>query len=56
RIAACTTYALLPANRVPRDYTLELLRGLAPGLDLGALRRVLAGLEKADFAEPGWFA
>lgn len=56
RIAACTTYALLPANRVPRDYTLELLRGLAPGLDLAALRRVLAGLEKSEFAEPAWFS
>ncbi len=55
-VAACTTYALLPANRVPRDYTLELLHGLAPQLDLSALRRTLAGLEKAAFAEPGWFS
>jgi LysR family transcriptional regulator, cys regulon transcriptional activator len=54
-VAACTTYALLPANRVPRDFTLELLHGLAPQLDLAALRRVLAGLEKPDFAEAGWF-
>ena len=54
-LAPCTTYALLPANRVPRDYTLELLRGLAPKLDLAALRRVLAGLEKADFPEAEWF-
>jgi DNA-binding transcriptional LysR family regulator len=54
-VAACTTYALLPANRVPRDYTLELLHGLAPQLDLAALRRTLAGLEKAAFAEAGWF-
>ena len=55
-VASCTTYALLPANRVPRDYTLELLHGLAPQLDLAALRRVLAGLEKPAFAEPGWYA
>jgi hypothetical protein len=54
-LAPCTTYALLPANRVPRDYTLELLRGLAPKLDLAALRRVLAGLEKPDFPEADWF-
>lgn len=53
-LAPCTTYALLPANRVPRDFTLELLRGLAPALDLTHLRRVLAGLENAQFPDPDW--
>mgnify|MGYP000019064544 FL=1 len=54
-VAPCTTFALLPANRVPRDYTLELLHGLAPQLELPSLRRILAGLEPAKFADPGWF-
>lgn len=55
-VPACTTYALLPANRLPRDYTLDLLGLISPGLDLRSLRRVIAGTEGADFPEPPWYS
>lgn len=54
-IPACTTYALLPANRLPRDYTLDLLALISEGLDLRALRRVIAGTEEPRFPLPPWY-
>ncbi|MHB1537953.1 MAG: LysR family transcriptional regulator [Solirubrobacteraceae bacterium] len=51
----CITWAVLPSTRVPRDYTLELLQGLAPQLDRRDLRRVLEGtIEPAWPAPPLW--
>ena len=46
----CTTWAVLPRERVLRDYALELLKALAPQLDRRDLRRVLEG--NADAAWP----
>lgn len=54
-VPACTTYALLPANRLPRDYTLELLGLIGEGLDVRTLRRIFAGNEPAAFAEAPWY-
>ncbi len=48
-IPACIAWAVLPRERVLRDYALELLHALAPQLDRHDLRRVLAGN-----AEPNW--
>lgn len=45
----CTSWAVLPRERVLRDYTLELLLALAPQLDRHDLRRALAGHE-----DPAW--
>src|SRR3546814_12602017 len=36
----CTTWALLPAERVARQYTVELIQLLAPWLDRSEERRV----------------
>lgn len=48
-IPGCITWAVLPRERVLRDYTVDLLRHLAPQLDRHDLRRVVAG-----HAEPRW--
>lgn len=45
----CTTWAVLARGRVLREYTLRLLRELAPQIDAIDLRRVVAGN-----AEPAW--
>lgn len=45
----CITWAVLPGGRVLRDFTLRLLRELAPQIDAIDLRRVVAGN-----AEPAW--
>lgn len=42
-IPECVAWAVLPRERVLRDYALELLHALAPQLDRGDLRRVLEG-------------
>lgn len=42
-IPECIAWAVLPRERVLRDYTLELLVALAPQLDRHELRQVLAG-------------
>lgn len=39
----CTSYAVLPRDRVHRDHTLDLLTLLAPQLDRQTLRRALRG-------------
>ncbi len=48
-IPECIAWAVLPRERVLRDYTVELLVALAPQLDRHDLRRVLAG-----HSEPNW--
>jgi DNA-binding transcriptional LysR family regulator len=48
-IPECTTWAVLPRERVLRDYAVHLLQELAPQLDRHDLRRVVAG-----HAEPAW--
>lgn len=54
-IPECVSWAVLPRERVLRDYTLELLTALAPQLDRHDLRRVLAGNAEARWpAPPGW--
>ncbi|TAN04704.1 MAG: LysR family transcriptional regulator [Rhodanobacteraceae bacterium] len=45
----CITWAVLPRGRVLRDFTLRLLRELAPQIDSIDVRRVAAGN-----AEPAW--
>lgn len=51
-IPECVAWAVLPRERVLRDYTLELLHALAPQLDRHDLRRVLAGNQTADWPVP----
>ncbi|HTA65726.1 MAG TPA: LysR substrate-binding domain-containing protein, partial [Xanthomonadaceae bacterium] len=51
----CIAWAVLPRERVLRDYALELLKTLAPQLDRRDLRRVLEGNAEADWpAPPAW--
>lgn len=54
-IPECTAWAVLPRERVLRDYTVELLVSLAPQLDRHDLRRILAGNQAANWpAPPTW--
>jgi LysR family cys regulon transcriptional activator len=54
-IPECTAWAVLPRERVLRDYTVELLVSLAPQLDRHDLRRILAGNQAATWpAPPTW--
>ena len=51
-IPECTAWAVLPRERVLRDYTVELLVALAPQLDRHDLRRTLAGNQNAQWPPP----
>src|SRR5688572_10655504 len=51
-IPECIAWAVLPRERVLRDYTLELLRTLSPQIDLRDLQRVLAGNQEPDWSQP----
>jgi DNA-binding transcriptional LysR family regulator len=54
-LAECVTWAVLPRERVLRDYALELLKALAPQLDRRDLRRVLEGNAEANWpVPPSW--
>ena len=54
-IPECIAWAVLPRERVLRDYTVELLVRLAPQLDRHDLRRILAGNQAATWpAPPTW--
>jgi DNA-binding transcriptional LysR family regulator len=56
-IPECTTWAVLPRERVLRDYALALLHGLAPQLDVRDVKRAVAGhAEPAWPAAPAWSA
>lgn len=53
----CVAWAILPRERVPRDYTLGLLTTLAPQLDRRDLRRALEGTFEGPWpAPPDWRA
>ncbi|MES2669291.1 MAG: LysR family transcriptional regulator [Pseudomonadota bacterium] len=51
-IPECIAWAVLPRERVLRDYTVELLVALAPQLDRHDLRRTLAGNQNAQWPPP----
>lgn len=54
-IPECVAWAVLPRERVLRDYAVALLHALAPQLDRRDLRRVLEGnLEPQWPTPPGW--
>ncbi len=51
-VKECIAWAVLPRERVLRDYALDLVRALAPQIDRRDLRRVLDGNQAADWPEP----
>lgn len=54
-IPECTAWAVLPRERVLRDYTLSLLTAVAPQLDRTDLRRAVAGTDDPVWpAPPTW--
>ena len=48
----CVTWAVLPRERVLRDYALALLHALAPQLDRHDLRRAVAGHAQPQWPQP----
>ena len=54
-VPECTSWAVLPRERVLRDYALELLLALAPQLDRADLKRAVAGHDSPVWpAAPSW--
>jgi DNA-binding transcriptional LysR family regulator len=54
-IPECTAWAVLPHERVLRDYALDLVVALAPQLDRRDLRRALEGNIEAEWpVPPAW--
>jgi LysR family transcriptional regulator, cys regulon transcriptional activator len=54
-IPECIAWAVLPRDRVLRDYALELVHVLAPQIDTRDLRRVMEGNQEPDWpAPPSW--
>ncbi len=51
-IPECIAWAVLPRERVLRDYAIELLHALAPQIDQRDLQRVLAGNQEPDWPQP----
>ncbi|KAF1689890.1 LysR family transcriptional regulator [Pseudoxanthomonas koreensis] len=51
-ISECIAWAVLPRERVLRDYALELVNVLAPQIDKRDLRRVIDGNQEPDWPEP----
>jgi LysR family cys regulon transcriptional activator len=51
-IPSCIAWAVLPRERVLRDYALDLLQAIAPQLDRHDLRRALAGNSDPDWPSP----
>lgn len=51
-ISECIAWAVLPRDRVLRDYALELVHVLAPQVDRRDLRRVIDGNQAADWPQP----
>jgi LysR family cys regulon transcriptional activator len=47
----CTTWAILRADRIQRDYVFELLKALAPGLDQARIDQIMAGDGRASPAD-----
>jgi len=56
QVSECIAWAVLPRERVLRDYALELVHTLAPQIDRKDLRRVLDGNQQADWPEPPTWA
>ena len=51
----CTSWAVLPRERVLRDYALELLLALSPQLYRADLKRAVAGHDAPTWpAPPTW--
>ncbi|HEY4555555.1 MAG TPA: LysR family transcriptional regulator [Lysobacter sp.] len=56
-IPECIAWAVLPRERVLRDYTLSLLTAVAPQLDRTDLRRAVAGTDEPRWpSPPDWVA
>ncbi|WP_066094342.1 LysR family transcriptional regulator [Xanthomonas massiliensis] len=56
-IAECIAWAVLPRERVLRDYALEMVHVLAPQIDPRDLRRVMEGNQEPAWpAPPSWEA
>ncbi|MBS0199257.1 MAG: LysR family transcriptional regulator [Proteobacteria bacterium] len=55
-IPECIAWAVLPRERVLRDYATELLHAVAPQLDRRDLRRVLEGNVEANWPTPPTWA
>lgn len=54
-VPECTSWAVLPRERVLRDYALELLLALAPQLDRADLKRAVAGHDTPVWPNaPSW--
>src|SRR5690606_6658628 len=54
-VSECIAWAVLPRERVLRDYALELVHVLAPQIDKRDLRRVLDGNQEPDWPiPPAW--
>jgi DNA-binding transcriptional LysR family regulator len=51
-VPECIAWAVLPRERVLRDYALELVHVLAPQIDKRDLRRVLDGNQEAGWPPP----
>ena len=51
-LAECTAWAVLPRERVLRDYAVRLLQELAPQLDRHDLRRATSGHGEPDWPRP----
>ena len=51
-IAECIAWAVLPRDRVLRDYALDLVHVLAPQIDKRDLRRVLDGNQAPNWPLP----
>ncbi|KAF1711353.1 CysB family transcriptional regulator [Pseudoxanthomonas kalamensis DSM 18571] len=55
QINECVAWAVLPRERVLRDYALDLVQALAPQIDKRDLRRVMEGNQEAKWpAPPSW--
>ena len=51
-VKECIAWAVLPRERVLRDYALDLVRALAPQIDRRDLRRVIDGNQDPDWPTP----
>ncbi len=51
-VSECVSWAVLPRERVLRDYALELLLALAPQLDRSDLKRAVAGHDTPTWPVP----
>jgi len=54
-IPDCIAWAVLPRERVLRDYTLDLLQALAPQLDRRDLRQALEINAPVEWPQPPWW-